>query len=264
MARPLFTPEQHSEFLNILQTNTVRQTAAILSEKYEKEFTYKQLHSYMTNHKIHAVVKEQHKSPSIFSAEQQQFIIDYVDEYEAPYMAQQLNEKFGTSFTAMQVKHWKRNHNHTSSVLTGACNIYRPNPHKGEKGWCIPNGENTRFKKGQSTNEVLPLFTIRQRPGAGNYLFIKVAQPNKWIAYHDWLWEQAYGPLKPGEKLKFINNDPSDVRLENLMLINNFIQGKLYGGKGASKLTEDPEMNKAIINTAKIEYLIKEKGEGRK
>ena len=35
-----------------------------------------------------------------------------------------------------------------SEIATMATEAHPPHPHKGQKGWCVPNSEQTRFKKG--------------------------------------------------------------------------------------------------------------------
>jgi len=259
--RFILTAEEKTYLQQLIdEEKTSVEIVEIFSNKY-RPMTSKQFRSYRHNHGIK--LKKHYywnKGVYMFSDEIVNFIIEHKDEYEAPYMAKLINEKWGTSYTAPQIKHFKSNHKiHTT--LTGACNENRPNPHKGEKGWHVPNSEATFFKPANgNTEQYCPLLTIRKRPGAGNYLFIKVAQPNTWIFYHTYLWEKEVGPLKKGEKLKFLNGDTTDVRIENLMIIDNKVQGKLYGGHKKNKVSKDPEITKARILQSKIEIKLNEMG----
>lgn len=162
-------------------------------------------------------------------------------------MAEKIKEIFGITYTAQQVKNYRHNHK-LKSNLTGAYNEHRPNPHKGTK-WTVPNSENTRFKRGNSTNK-LPLLSVRKRPGAGNYHFIKIAEPNKWILYSRYLWEQANGPLKPGEKIKYLDGNPDNLSLDNMMIIDDRINGKC---NNKHRYSTNPELTKTGILLSKLE-----------
>lgn len=50
--------------------------------------------------------------------------------------------------------------------------------------------------------------------------YIKVRkEPGHWVYLHVLVWEKENGPRPEGSRIKFVNGDKKDVRLENLMLI---------------------------------------------
>lgn len=249
-----FDAEQTEFILDYIKTHSRWQTLEAVNKKYNLNTTASQFKSWCNNRHLKAGIRVSiNKGKCNFSDEIINFIIVHKDEYEAPYMAVCIKEKFGKEYTAKQIKNFKKNHG-IKTTLTGCCNQYRPNPHKGEKGWHVPGSEKTWFKSGERSWATAPLLTVRQRPGAGNYLFIKIAEPNVWISYARYLWEQTNGPLKEGEKIKFLDNNPSNCTLENMMIIDNRIQGK-----SQNRYSTNPEITKAVILTSKLECILEDR-----
>lgn len=79
----------------------------------------------------------------------------------------------------------------------------------------------TEFKKGMVSNKLLPLGTITKRRGKGGTIrqFIKIAEPNKWILYAEYLWINHNGNIPKGFVIHHINKNPLDDRIENLCLL---------------------------------------------
>lgn len=227
----------------------------LFNKRYKKNLSKGQFKCLRSNHHIRCVHKGWPQQ-GIFSEDIQKFVMDNYKEYEAPILARMINEKFGTEFTGLQVKRWKNNRG-LNSGLTGATNKYRPNVHKGQKGWCVPGSEKTQYKKGAKPCNTEPLLTVKKRPGAGGYLFIKIGEPSKWMMYHRYVWEKANGPLKPGEKLKFLDGNKENCSLDNLIVIDDRIQGRCQSLK---RYSTDPQLTKAGILMSKLEFKIEDKG----
>lgn len=252
----IFTKDQIEWIRQQLDIYAPYELLPIINEKYNMNMTVKQFKSWRHNHKVTGSVrKNPHKGQYMFSPEIVAFIDQHKNEYEAPYMAKLIKENFGKEYTARQIKNFKVNHGYTGT-LTGANNKYRPNPHKGQKGWCVPNSESTRFKNDERSWATAPLLTIRKRPAIGNYLFIKIAEPNVWINYARYVWEQANGPLKEGEKIKFLDGNKENCALENLMIIDNQVQGKCHA---LGRYSDNAELTKAGILLSKIELKVEGK-----
>jgi hypothetical protein len=47
---------------------------------------------------------------------------------------------------------------------------------------------------------------------------------------HNWIWEQAYGPIPSGWQVHHVNEDKQDNRLENLRLVSPTEHKRLHGG----------------------------------
>lgn len=77
-------------------------------------------------------------------------------------------------------------------------------------------GKETQFKKGQLpyNTKYDGCITVR----SDGYKYIRLAM-NKWVLYHRYVWEQAYGPIPPGMILVFKDRNPLNCDLGNLELI---------------------------------------------
>ena len=77
----------------------------------------------------------------------------------------------------------------------------------------------TMFKKGQECRNKLAIGTERYRK-SHDYWFVKVAEPNKWMLKHRFLWEQKNGPTPPGHIVVFRDGNPHNFQESNLELIS--------------------------------------------
>lgn len=93
---------------------------------------------------------------------------------------------------------------------------------KGKKkpGWTNSGS----FKKGHINKSMLPIGTIRLRKRYdrinSNYLYIKIAEPNKWIPQHRFIYEQKYGKIKKGYLVHFKDNNHCNLSIDNLEVIS--------------------------------------------
>lgn len=79
------------------------------------------------------------------------------------------------------------------------------------------------FKKGELPPNTCEIGTktYSGNPKTGTYYwYIKVAHPNKWEAYHRWLWEKEYGPIPEGKRLIFLDGNTKNCELSNLRLVS--------------------------------------------
>src|SRR3990167_1329429 len=88
----------------------------------------------------------------------------------------------------------------------------------------------TEFKKGNNPINWKPIETISYRIDNNGVLryWIKIKEPNIWIELSKYIWVKAGRNLRKGMLLHHINNDSSDDRLENLMLISRKQHPKLH------------------------------------
>lgn len=91
-------------------------------------------------------------------------------------------------------------------------------------GWHRGRMRETQFKKGENGPRTMPIGSTRLIEG---YVYRKVSaipfQPYtvNWKPEHVLLWTAAHGPVPPGYKLRFLNGDRQDIRLENLELVTH-------------------------------------------
>lgn len=53
---------------------------------------------------------------------------------------------------------------------------------------------------------------------ADGYVWIKIAEPNKWRQKHVVIWEQAHGPRPAGDVVIFADQDHQNFEVDNLLL----------------------------------------------
>lgn len=83
---------------------------------------------------------------------------------------------------------------------------------------CAPS----MFKKGHKPANWKPVGS--ERTNAEGYIEVKTAEPNKWQLKHRILWEETHGPIPRGFNIQFRNGNRTDVRLDNLYIIDRATQ----------------------------------------
>lgn len=76
----------------------------------------------------------------------------------------------------------------------------------------------TFFPKGQMPHNHRPVGSEGLR--SDGYIWIKIAEPNKWVQKQRFIWMQHHGAIPKGYNVQFKNHDPQDLRIENLYLIS--------------------------------------------
>ncbi|MGF3075713.1 HNH endonuclease signature motif containing protein [Facklamia sp. P12955] len=71
-----------------------------------------------------------------------------------------------------------------------------------------------------------------------------------------WLWEKEHGPVPKGSVIIFIDQDKSNISLDNLMCISRKSLSKI---NSRNKLTDNKEINKSILLTEETLAKISEK-----
>ena len=211
---------------------SVREMQERVNSRFGTSFTYDQMKSMFSRHKVHAAPQLGRKYPDkrITTPEMDAFIREHLEGTGYQSMADLLNARFGTSFTKDQMKNYY-NRNKLDSGLTGRFEKGSIPVNKG-KTWdefMSPEGQaasrRTTFKPGHLPhNGGTPVGTIRlrhghrNRPGSHPYYWQKVAEPNVWRMKHVIEWEEHNGPVPEGSMVTFANGDTLDWRIDNLIL----------------------------------------------
>lgn len=131
------------------------------------------------------------------------------------------NQRFETPLTAQKLK--------------ALCRYYRlktlPEPCISPKGnvykACYDNGD--------------------RRSISGGYIEIKI--DDSWIRLHRLTWERAHGPIPPGHVLFFLDRNPKNCKMNNLVLIR---KSELYWLNRHRLVTKNIELNLTAVNTARL------------
>lgn len=163
-------------------------------------------------------------------------------------IVEMVNEKFGTAFTYEQMRSYLRNH----KLKTGFDSQFKKGhvpDNKGKKmspevyAKCAPS----MFKKGNVPFGKLPVGTEMVK--SDGYLWVKIAEPNKWKQKHRLLWEAEHGPIPKGHKLIFADQNRMNVSLDNLVLVTDADLLRMMNKK---LLYENAEATKAGVAVAKL------------
>lgn len=76
----------------------------------------------------------------------------------------------------------------------------------------------TMFKKGHRPHNSLPVGTEVLRDDG--YIWVKIADPDKWVQKQRAVWMQHHGEIPKGYNVQFRNKDRTDFRIDNLYIIS--------------------------------------------
>ncbi|WP_077621539.1 HNH endonuclease signature motif containing protein [Sediminibacillus massiliensis] len=251
-----YTEEQHEFIRKVAPGKYNVEIAELFNAEFGTNVTESQIKSFKSNHKIKSnLVKKQRTSTGLFTKEQEAFIKDNVKGRSNQMLAKLINQTFNLSITTKQIKTWKANH-HLSSGLKGSEGTAPPN--KGTKGIYNVGGNKTSFKKGQKPVNYKPVGY--ERVDSYGYVLVKVSNEGpwhkRWRAKHKVLWEKERGPIPPGHKLLFADQNKQNITLDNLILVSNR-QMSTLNKKGL--LTNNPDYNRTSIIMAELYQKISER-----
>lgn len=154
---------------------------------------------------------EKHK----YSPDEKAFMIEYVPGHSHKEIMEAFNEKFNSCLGQNQIKGFIANH----KLNTGRSGQFKAGDvpfNKGKKGM---NGwSSTQYKKGDRIYNQMPIGTEKVR-GDG-YIWVKIADPNKWKQKNQIVWEAEHGSIPKGYVLVFADGDRLNVCLDNLLLVS--------------------------------------------
>lgn len=122
----------------------------------------------------------------------------------------------------------------------------------------IERSSKTRFYKGQPSINKKPIGS--ERVDRDGYILVKTAEPNKWSFKHRVVWERTYGAIPKGMIIMFLDQNRANCSIDNLCLCS---KGDMAVINHEIKLTDDPELNRAVVNIAKLKNVIHNKKRGK-
>lgn len=150
-----------------------------------------------------------------YSQEQLDFIQSNCS-MERKSLTVKVNTTFGTTYSTDQIKSLctrkKWNTGRTGCFQKGSIPL-----NKGTKG--LTSANRTSFKKGQITWNKKPIGYERVCSKDG-YVLIKTAEPGLFELKHRVVWEKEKGPIPSGHVIAFKNQDKTDCRIDNLILMS--------------------------------------------
>lgn len=144
-------------------------------------------------------------------------------------LAEMINSKFGTTYTANQIKNCKRNRKITSDS-------YEAKLFKGDKPVNVKEIGSERLQK-------------------DGYVYVKVPDNKRWITKHKYLFEKHIRKLNKGEIVIFLNGDKTNFELDNLAAIT---RGELAQLNKLGYIQSDRELAIAGLNIIRIKEKLKD------
>lgn len=155
-----------------------------------------------------------------------------------------INSEFGANFSLASVK----SKCFKLGLRTGRCGRFETGAsawNAGTKGVMKPNASS--FKKGSVPKNMKPIGY--EYVNTQGYVYVKIADPDKFILKHKLVWEKANGKVPRGFVITFKNADKQDCRLGNLELVSRAVMARM--NQSFSHLSTS-ETNESCILLAKI------------
>ena len=247
----IFTEEILAFIREIAPGNYAREIAEMVNEKFGTNLTRGQIKNCLSREKIHnGMFGAPKRRPwlKLTTPEMDEFILAIYKMTPNKVLAQKVNDKFGTNFTAEQMDSYK-SRNKLDSGLTGRFEKGHISANKGQKmsPELYEKCKATMFKKGHIPQNHKPVGS--ERINVEGYVEIKVAEPKKWMLKHRYIWEQANGPIPKDKIVIFKNGNKQDIRIENLMMISR-TQSSIMSH--FNLWSEIPELTELGANTADL------------
>ena len=160
-------------------------------------------------------------------------------------LTEKVNSKFGTSFAVDHIKSLCTR----KKWITGRTGYFEKGSipiNKGTKG--LTSANKTSFKKGQITWNKKPVGYERVCSKDG-YILIKTAEPGLFELKHRVVWEKEKGLIPSGHVIAFKNQDKTDCRIDNLILMSKSEMARY--NQSYYKLAT-PDSNESCLLMAKI------------
>ncbi|XCH78875.1 MAG: HNH endonuclease signature motif containing protein [Candidatus Dehalobacter alkaniphilus] len=153
-----------------------------------------------------------------------------------------VNERFDLNINKEAIQNARHRYGIRSGLKKGIFQKGHVPANKGKKGKTIGRMAETQFKKGQPIWNHRPIGSEQVR--ADGYIWVKIAEPNKWKEKHRILWESVNGSIPKGNKIVFIDQDRKNVAIENLMLVTD---GTVAVINKHRLLKGDKDLNKSVL-----------------
>jgi hypothetical protein len=238
---------------------TTKVLVALVNENFGPIFTESKMKSYKSNNKLKSgtpIGLPAGRPTMLYPKEIKEFIkVNHVG-IGPKDMMEQLNKRFGTSYTHEQMKNYYGNHG-INSGLDGQFPKGHIPLNKGRKGYHAPGSEKGWFKKGHRPVNHKPLGS--ERVDVDGYRLIKTAEPNVWRPKHKVIWEGKNGEVPEGYVLTFLDADKQNITLENLALITMAESLELTRSNLRSKNAEFTKTGILIVKVKKARIKRKKK-----
>lgn len=240
--------EEQLEYLKQIATGkTNDEITKLMMEKFGVEFSTYQIMKYKARYSVQSGPSRKPRKKVLSDEEFEWLKVRCKGKHYAE-LAQMLKDEFDKEVTAYQLSNFFRKRK-VSTGVTGKIEKGSVGLNKGKKLTPLQYAKNisTMFKKGHQAKNKLEVGVERMRNDG--YLWIKVAEPNKWKHKHTVLWEREHGEVPRGMCVSFLDGDKLNCTIENLILMSRGERAIMTRLKLGSK---DPELAKVGVMVSKI------------
>ncbi len=138
-----------------------------------------------------------------YTEEERKFLKEFIPGHTRKEIQKAFNDRFGCNVSVSAIGHYM-NRNKIKNGFTG----------RFQKGNIPAN----KGKKWSNTKKRCPVGS--EFVNSLGYIQIKIAEPNKWVAKHRYVWENANGSIPKGYMVSFRDNNKQNVNINNLMLVS--------------------------------------------
>lgn len=206
-------------------------------------------------------MKKRRRSPHRWTEEQIEFLRRHYPEHPRRELLEKLNEHFELNLSLSQLKGCIANH----GIKSGRTGYFAKGSipyNKGTKGISTGGGA-TRFKPGNRPHNWKPVGSESQR-NEGDYVLVKVAeegtQKERWKPKHHLVWERERGPIPKDHVLVFLDQDKTNIEIDNLRMVKREHVLRMNQKRLISK---NPEVTEAGITITKIRSTMRKRVDGK-
>ena len=242
-----YTPEMEAFLYDHFALLSDKKMAEAFNERFGTELSWHQVRHFRRKHNIDGKHHQFHSE--IFTDEIRKFMEENYIGTGYKEMALMIWHKFGKWYQPKQIRSYYKNHK-LNSGLKGDLFQKGQKPRNGaKKGQWFPGCEKGWFKKGNKPVNHAPVGTERVREHSG-YVWVKIAEPNRWRMKQLVVWEEAHGPIPKGMMIYFKDRDRTNCELDNLMLVER----RLIGALNRSGLSQyGGELAEIAVDTARLQ-----------
>lgn len=91
----------------------------------------------------------------------------------------------------------------------------------------------------------------------GNYVLIKIAEPNIWMPKHRYVWIETHGPIPKNCNIIFLDGNRKNCGISNLCMVTNANLGYMNTNKLYVK--GSPELTKIGVDLARMNDMVNKK-----
>lgn len=177
-------------------------------------------------------IKRQNDKPSFrvrYDEEMIEYLKSNIDNYTYQQLAANMSIKFKANITASSVEHKANRLGIKKSIVI------------------MTDAKYATYSSAFIKRKVRPLGYERFD---GNYVLIKIAEPNIWMPKHRYVWIEANGPIPENCNIIFLDGNRKNCDLSNLCMVTNADLGYINTNKLYVK--GSPELTRIGVDLAKL------------